>query len=134
LKDYHISSNVKLEGADNETYFRLRYPEFQDSTINRFVMQHIVLDSGKTSVDEMGKSFIEEFNQYAKTSEHKNPWYEERTDSILIQTPSYIGFQSDWSTYTGGAHGMYSTVFYNYDIKSDKEIPLESIIDATRYA
>src|SRR5699024_1081917 len=130
-KTYRLASQIKVSDSDSvqESYFLYNYLEFSDPNIQKFVMQKIVLDSGMHSVDEMGKAFIQEFEQYAKSSPHVNPWFEERSLIVLRQTPSYISFQQDWNNYTGGAHGMYSTVFFNYDVPEKQEIHLHDLIE-----
>lgn len=133
-KTYKLTSTIGAKDSADASYFVYNYLEFSDPVIQDFVMKRIVLDSGKNSVDEMGRDFIAEFEKYAKTSPHVNPWFEERNLSVRLQTPSYISFQQDWSNYTGGAHGMYSTVFFNYNVGKGKEIFLHDLLEPTRRA
>lgn len=131
-KVYRLASQVNGSDTIQESYFLYNYLEFSDPDIQEFVMQKIVLDSGMHSVDEMGKAFIKNFEQYARSSPHVNPWFEERNLTVRTQTPAYISFQEDWSNYTGGAHGMYSTIFFNYNVREKQEVYLHDLIEPTR--
>jgi len=130
MKNFRLESSITPPDSAETTYYEINYPEFKDEKISRFILDSIVLDSGKASVEEMGRSFISDFEDYVRESTHQFPWFEERTDSVAVQTSSYIGIITKWSNYTGGAHGMYSTVFHNYDIKDNRSIPLNAVIPA----
>lgn len=47
--------------------------------------------------------------------------------SILFQKSALIGFVSSGYEYTGGAHGLYGSVNYTYDLQSEKLISLEDL-------
>jgi hypothetical protein len=118
----------------------MTYPEFSDDKINEYVQNHLVLDSGKNSVEEMGKEFITDYDKFYDEVEYKRPWFQEKKDSVIVQTDSYIGFKSNFASYTGGAHGIYYTIFNNYDVKKNRELLLthfinkENIVDLNRIA
>lgn len=133
-KSVSLESKIKQNGDNKVSAFSYDYPEFSDPHIQQFVMQRIVLDSGMQSVDEMAHEFIAEYDRYARESTHVNPWHEERNLEVRLQTPAYIGFALEWNNYTGGAHGMYSTVFYNYDVQDQNELFIHELIEPTRRA
>lgn len=126
-KTFRITSSKPLEGSDT-TYFYLAYPEFSDTQINEYVQNHLVLDSGKNSIEEMGTEFIGDYDKFYDEVEYKRSWYQEKKDSVKVQTESYIGFSANFESYTGGAHGVYYILFHNYDIKQNREISLSDII------
>jgi hypothetical protein len=127
-KTFRITSSKPLPGTDT-TYFYIAYPEFSDAEINEYVQSHLVLDSGKSSIEEMGKEFIRDYDKFYDEVEYKRPWYQEKKDSVKVKTESYIGFSAYFESYTGGAHGNYYTLYNNYDIKQNKEISLNDIIN-----
>lgn len=130
MKNFRLESDITPKGSAETTYYEISYPEFKDEKISRFIIDSIILDSGNTSVEEMGKSFINDFEDYARESTHQFPWFEQRTDSVSVQTSSYIGIITKWSNYTGGAHGTYATIFHNYDVKASQSVPLNAVIPA----
>lgn len=132
-KTYRIESNKPLEAPDT-TYYSLVYPVFSDPKINEYVQNNIVLDSGKTSIEQMGEEFIKDFDKFYDEVEYKRAWFQEKKDSVTIQSENYIGFSSEYYAYTGGAHGNYYTMFNNYDVKQNKEILLNDIISADKLA
>lgn len=135
-KTFKVSSEkmVKHDQGIDTAYFLSTYPEFADQQINQFVQENLVLDSGKTSLEQMGKEFIDAYEKFYEQAEFKRSWFREETDSVVVQTPSYIGFTSFFYEYMGGAHGNYYTRYYNYDTSTNKEILLDEIIDESRLA
>lgn len=127
-KTYRINSSKPLDGMDT-TFFKLIYPVFSDAKINDYIQQKLVLDSGKNTVEEMGNQFINDYDEFYDQVEYKRPWYQEKTDSVAVQTKSYIGFRSYLESYTGGAHGNFYTNFFNYDVQQNKEIPITALIN-----
>lgn len=126
-KTFRITSSKLLPGTDT-TYFYLSYPEFSDSTINEYVQSHLVLDSGENSVEDMGKKFVMEYDKLYDELDYKWAWYQEKKDSVQIQSDNYIGFSTNFESFTGGAHGVYYRFYNNYDVKQNKELFLDDII------
>ncbi len=127
-KTFKISSTKPLDGLDS-TYFVVTYPVFSDDKINEYVQTHIVLDSGENSVEDMGRKFIRDYDQFYDEVEFKRPWYQDKRDSVDVQTKSYIGFSTRFESYTGGAHGVYYTVYNNYSINKNKELLINDIVE-----
>lgn len=126
-KTFRITSSKPLKGSDT-TYFLITYPEFSDAKINEYVQSHLVLDSGESSIEDMGTKFIMGYDKLYDELEYKWAWYQEKKDSVQVQTDSYIGFSSNFESFTGGAHGVYYRFYNNYDLKQNKELFLDDII------
>lgn len=127
-KTFRIKSNKPLE-ANDTTYFYMAYPIFSDSTINHYVFKNVVVDSGKTSVEDMGKAFITDYDKFYEEVEYKRAWYEEKEVSVIMQTGDYIGFQTRYESYTGGAHGIHYILYNNYDVHQNKEIKIKDLVN-----
>lgn len=127
-KNYSIESSKVLDG-DDKTYFRADYPEFSHSKINDYVQKHVVLNEEEESLESVGKKFITDYDQFYDEVEFKRPWFEERMDSVKVQTPNYIGFVSHFSNYTGGAHGNYGTFYNNYNVLKNTDYTLQDFIN-----
>lgn len=129
---YKVESS-KLQEEGDTTRFQVNYPVFNDSKINDFIYQRLVVDSGKNSLEEIGDEFIHDYDEYYEQSSFKSSWYVLKNDSVVVQTKDYIGFKSDYESYTGGAHGNYYTNFLNYDVNKNKEFEItDFIIDDTK--
>lgn len=126
-KTFRINSTKPLDGLDT-TYFIITYPEFSDAKINEYVQRHLVLDSGKNSVEEMGMEFIRDYDKFYDEVEFKRPWFQDKRDSVAVQTESYIGFSTHFESYTGGAHGVHYIFYNNYSVSQNKEILINDII------
>lgn len=126
-KTFRINSTKPLADSDT-TYFIVTYPEFSDSKINEYVQKHLVLDSGVNSVEEMGKKFISEYDKIYDELEYKRPWYQDKRDSVEVQTESYIGFSTHFESYTGGAHGVHYIYYNNYSVDQNRELLLNDIV------
>ncbi len=64
---------------------------------------------------------------YAQTSDgfEYGPWETTRDISVTRADSEVLSFTSFYSGYAGGAHGMYSTGGYNYEVKSGKAITVD---------
>lgn len=126
-KTFRINSTKPLADSDT-TYFIITYPEFSDSKINEYVQRHLVLDSGANSVADMGKKFIGEYDKLYNELEYKWPWYQDKRDSVEVQTESYIGFSTHFESYTGGAHGVHYIYYNNYSVNQNRELLINDIV------
>lgn len=129
-KTFKITSDntVSQEDGTDTAYYLVTYPEFSDPQINQYVQNNLVLDSGHTSLEQMGEEFIRGYDKFYDDVEFKRTWFLEKRDSVAIQTKNYIGFSTFFYSYTGGAHGNYYTRYHNYDITTHKEIQLNDIV------
>lgn len=125
---YKVESSKILEEGDTTT-FQVNYPIFSDSKINDFIHFKLVVDSGKNALEEMGEEFINDYDEYYAQSTFKSKWFISKDDSVAVQTRNYIGFKSDYESYTGGAHGNYYTNFFNYDVEENKELVITDFIN-----
>lgn len=121
------SSKIQEEG--DTTIFLVNYPIFKDTKINEFIHQRLVVDSGKNALEEMGDEFINDYDEYYEQSSFKSNWYVLKNDSIAVQTKDYIGFKSDYESYTGVAHGNYYTNFFNYDVQKNDVFTINDFIN-----
>src|SRR3546814_473341 len=87
------SKTADLGDGIDTAYFEATYPEFSDEQINQYVQQNIVLDSGETSLEQMGREFIKDYEEFYDQAEFKRIWYQNKADSVAVQTKSYIGFR-----------------------------------------
>lgn len=118
--------------SQDETYYALTYPLFESERINRFLMKTLPRPKDHSAMAKAAQKLIDEHRDYAKDTEQPMAWFEERRDRVLQQTPTYIAFQSDSQSYTGGAHGNYSVVFVNYDVAKDRRLAIGDVLQSDK--
>lgn len=129
-KTFKVTSTktVPVDNGVDTAYYLVTYPEFSDERINQYVQNNLVLDSGQSSLEQMAKEFIREYDRFYDQAEYKRTWFQETRDSVNIQTKSYIGFSSFYYAYTGGAHGNYYTWYHNYNVNTHEALSLTDLI------
>ncbi|WP_257667849.1 DUF3298 and DUF4163 domain-containing protein [Parapedobacter tibetensis] len=118
---------IKTSETTDTTYFAMSYPSFQDSAVNRFVMGALLGDD-TASVEGVAQTFIDEFDDFRQSDPFPRVWASESHAKVYRITPSYLELVIDASTYTGGAHGNYATVFMHYDIPNRQPLTLDNIV------
>lgn len=137
-KNYLLSSKevVENEGKKDTTYFKAVYPEFEQKEINDLIKTQFTAnrqpDTQYHSIEAEAKAFIENYEDFLKMDEYPRAWYSEMNAKVLQNKPSYLSLSIELSDYTGGAHGNYATLFYNYDPSRIDTIGLETIIPKER--
>src|SRR5690606_16396828 len=55
-------------------------------------------------------------------------WTSESHAKVYSITPTYLALAIHASSYTGGAHGNYATIFKHYDLLGDKLLTLDNMV------
>ncbi|WP_134090885.1 DUF3298 and DUF4163 domain-containing protein [Olivibacter sp. XZL3] len=137
---YRVSSKevVDNEGNKDTTYFNAIFPEFENKQINDLVKRQFTAnrqpDTQYNSIEEEAKAFIETYEDFVKLDEYPRAWYSEMYAKVIQNTPDYLCVSLELSDYTGGAHGNYTTLFFNYDPVKVDTIGLEKIIPVKKQA
>ncbi len=105
---------------------KIEYPDI--SSINDKEIISLV----KADIEMMSQSFQKE-QLHAQLNEEEMEdrsveLYEHDTYSIFSFTPKTLTIEKTNSTYSGGAHGSYSTTFSNIDKSTKKELTLKDIL------
>lgn len=129
-RTFRMKSNNVGEQGDTTSFF-ISYPVFSDTVVNKFIMNTLVLDSAGSSVEAMGQEFIKDFDDYFPLAEVKHTWFEETKISVVYQSPHFIGLQKQFSSYTGGAHGIHYVYFYNYNIPENRLVKITDVVSDT---
>jgi len=133
LPSKHIVDN---EGEKDTTYFKAHYPIFENGEINTLVAKHFTAnnnpDAHYSSIEEEATAFIENFDDFIKMDEYPRVWFTDLQAKVIQNTPNYLALSVETSDYTGGAHGNYATLFFNYDVVKKDTIGLDAIIPTTK--
>jgi len=130
LQSKHVVEN---DGKKDTTYFKTVYPIFDVQAINEIITQEVIADTAHHTIEEEGKAFITSFDDFIKMDEYPRAWYSETHIRVIQNTPNYLALATEVSDYTGGAHGNYATLFFNYNPVDKDSIGLSQIIGSKQY-
>lgn len=129
LKSKHIVDN---EEKKDTTYFIATYPKFEDQQMQHLVSRHLTSnnnpDTTYNSLEEEGKAFISNFDEFIELDEYPRAWFMDFQAKVIANTPNYLALCVDQSEYTGGAHGNYAILFFNYDLSKRDTLGLAEVI------
>ncbi|MEM9887495.1 MAG: DUF3298 and DUF4163 domain-containing protein [Bacteroidota bacterium] len=95
-------------------------------------INQLILDDlrGKeyTNVVAYANGFLREYAQDKKDIPDMSPWNAESNQKVLTNTSKVLCIKTTFYNFTGGAHGLYGTVYNNYQPKTGKKITLEQLI------
>ncbi|QNL49890.1 DUF3298 domain-containing protein [Olivibacter sp. SDN3] len=129
LQSKHLIDN---EEKKDTTYFNAAYPRFEDQAIQGLVARNITSnnnpDSTYDSLEEEAEAFISNFDDFIEMDEYPRAWFTDIQAKVIQNTPNYLALCIDHSEYTGGAHGNYATLFFNYDLSRRDTLGLGEVI------
>lgn len=118
---------IKTSETTDTAFFAASYPVFDDSTANRFV-RGALLGNDTTTVPQAATTFIGEFDRFYGSDPFPRIWTSELHAHVYTITPTYLALAIRASSYTGGAHGNYATVFRHYDLADNKTLTLDDMV------
>jgi len=129
-KDYikYSDNLIKTSETTDTAFYAASYPVFDDTAANRFVQTALLGDDG-TTVEEAAGTFIDEFDRFYLSDPFPRIWTSESHAKVYRITPSYLALAIHASSYTGGAHGNYATIFKHYDLQANERLTLDDIVD-----
>ena len=113
----------------------ISYPVFKVDTLNRFIKRRVfdtfAQEEPATSYQNIATSFIKGYDDFVITDKNTpQAWYLIIKINVLKQSPNYLALKYIHADYVGGAHGNTIISFLNYDPRTNKEIKLDSLIQA----
>ena len=111
----------------------ISYPVFENKSVDDFVQMKVMqtADEGKNygSYRAYADGFIKGFEDFRKTErDYPQTWFLDISTKVVIQTPEYLGLQTTYVNFSGGAHPNSVFSYLNIDPKTSKEILLDSLI------
>lgn len=119
--------------------FRLSYPVFSgvDSAVQKSLEERIAFWLGGGSgadpraIPQLADDFIRDFQQFLSESpDYGLGWYFDGVVEPLITSDTLISLQVNSESFTGGAHGSYSTNFVNVDPATGTAYLLDALLKA----
>jgi hypothetical protein len=115
---------------------KLQYPDIQSAPepemrkqLNQKIKALILSSDNEVqpqSIEQMAYLFMQDYKK--ETLEHPVNWNLEKVVEVILNTPQIISFSINESSYTGGAHGMYSQAFLNIDLDIMQSLALSDIL------
>lgn len=106
---------------------------FGDSYVNRSI-EEIILDYTndyvQTYKNDLESLYKEDEEMHKENGENIGSWYNyEKTlnSNIEFYNKDLLVYKIYYQEYTGGAHGIYATNYYNFDLKTKMILKLEDI-------
>ncbi len=128
------------KSKSDSSYAMLEYPVFEADSfgLNDFVNAKMTHSDGGTEKFEtaqaLANTFVKEYEKSAKKfPQYAHTWHYRSRLSVVNNYKNLISFQHEGASYTGGAHGSYYLLYYNYNTDSQKEIKLTELIDPLKY-
>ena len=148
--DYDITDRSYSPNNDtsNVTSVYLSYPIFSHPIYNGVAVDSInasvkrlILPDDKTD-EQFADDFLKEYQYFYKERDSINKaektginfipsWSYSSQMYVLVNGVKLIVTQKDDENYMGGAHGMYGTLFYNYDAKKGKLLTVDDVFTDT---
>ena len=118
---------IKTSEVTDTAFYAASYPVFDDTIVNRFV-RTALLGNDSGTVAEAASTFIGEFDRFYASDPFPRVWTSATHATVYTITPSYFVLAIHASSYTGGAHGNYATIFKHYDLLDDQTLTLDDIV------
>ncbi|RKD13672.1 hypothetical protein BCY91_08845 [Pelobium manganitolerans] len=137
IKDFYRETARSKNPADSSkyAYVKASYPKFgaDQDFLNRKITSLLSAEpwTGKNqhSLMKASESFFKDFETFKKEVPESPAGYAwEQSITVKFQDTNLIVFASESYVYTGGAHGMPSLLYSNFDLKNEKDIKLEDIL------
>jgi len=127
-----MEENCKPE-KDTCAKIEINYVEFanedNDTILNKINQQNLDLLRGKkyTNIIAYANGFLRDYAKDKEEIPEMAVWNAEINQSVLFNASDVVSIESDFYNYTGGAHGMYGTVYENYSRQTGNTIELADL-------
>ena len=121
------------------TWIRLEYPMLSggrpgvadslNGQITRWVLSDGPVDTPTAPPESVTTRFIDDFKEFASSMpDAHQAWFSERHAELLLDSLGVVSLRSDLNAYTGGAHGMHTTLLASYDAATGRKLALADLI------
>lgn len=126
-----VYNNCTID-SPNCTYISYNYPLFVGKgaavdSLNRIVMTVFGANEHITLLQTQ-QTFINAYAELIKTKhDSEQSWYSQTNITIPYQTNDLVCLSIETDDYTGGAHGIYSTFYNNFDKRTMQIVTMKKI-------
>lgn len=120
------------------THISYSYPHFTSQSgatesLNAYV-KHLLGETPAITLQQTQTTFINDYNLHLKDNDMGQPWYRQTNIDVVYQHDKIVSLKIDMDDYTGGAHGMISTLYYVFDKTQNKALSLQKLIRQDKLA
>jgi hypothetical protein len=113
-----VYQNCNIDSSDcaniSYTYPLFTSPQPYADSLNNLVLT-IFGVTKSTSLEKSQHTFMAEYEKFKKEfKDSEQSWYSQTNISVPFQSNNVVSLSIEMDDYTGGAHGMYSTIYSNY--------------------
>jgi hypothetical protein len=134
---YAMRSYEQYSSLTNETWWKCTYPVFSGSPasekINRILLDAVAgidpssLQGAPVSLQAAAAVFIRDFDEIRKDFPETMPYQSETTGVVVFNRSGRLTVGITFDAFTGGAHGMRSTLYYVFDTATGKRLTLNEL-------
>lgn len=132
ITEFYQSSPYYQQREDgyDTSYYKVSYPVSDDSQFNALVMESLSVKD-RAELEQSAEAFLADYDSYveeANKPEFVHAWYQDIASRIILTTPRLLVVGNKLTEYSGGAHGNYAELFYNYDLQENKKLSINDVV------
>jgi hypothetical protein len=113
-----VYQNCNIDSPDcahiSYTYPLFKLPQPIADSLNAIVLTIFGVNKN-TNLEQSQHTFMAEYEKFKKDfKDSEQSWYSQTNISVPFQSNNVVSLSVEMDDYTGGAHGMYSTIYSNY--------------------
>jgi len=137
-KEFKIRDKACGDNPDNAcTIIKLNYPDFDgrkalnDSITAKFIQLFAKNPAKETSREQLAADFISRYNDFKKINPNSTLYFLlDGNAKVLMEDRFLMTLEVSGNVYNGGPHGVDCTGYINWNIKKNKTITLDNILDS----
>ena len=150
--EYTVVSRYDTSCADSTdcTSFYVSYPVFSKKRTSNAAIDRLndevydLVDSDGMTLEVVADGFFDDYEKYLEQRRkialeendstmlsYVSAWYFSAECAVVVNAPTMVVVRMDYSRYEGGAHGMYGSLYGNYDVASGKGYSLYDVFTDT---
>jgi hypothetical protein len=138
------TSAFKRNASDTVgTYAVVTYPNFTQggdtAYINKLITYELIKEfKGNdmvVGITDAVAAFVMRYDSMAKADKSNSPYWNRQINvKVVYQQYPYVSLATEFTEFTGGAHGMYGTNYINFDREKNKAISLNDLFEEAKIA
>jgi len=126
-----VYQNCNIDSPDC-AHISYSYPLFSSPQPFADSLNNMVLTifgvTKSTNLEQSQHTFMAEYEKFKKEfKESEQSWYSQTNVSVPFQSNNVVCLSVEMDDYTGGAHGMYSTIYSNYYKPQNEILTLQKL-------
>lgn len=126
-----VYQNCNIDSSDcahiSYTYPLFKSPQPLADSLNALVLTIFGVNKN-TNMEQSQQTFMAEYEKFEKEfKDSEQSWYSQTNVNVHFQTNNLVCISVDMDDFTGGAHGMYSTIYSNYYKPKNEILTLQKL-------